>query len=379
MLNLKEYWFGRVENNCDPLGHGRVKVRIFGHHTDNYTHLPTEALPWAVVVMPVTSGGVSGIGSAPVGLQVGSSVFGTFLDGDRREAPCVLGVMVSDGVNSLVGASGPGATLPYPPTGLSDNENPFREGSCPSGDTSDNFNEQNTIEYEQSQELIDTYKGEWVFPTTGFVSDQFGSRGGGHRGVDICSAGYFKQENPGASHLNGRLRGRTGIPVVAAAEGTVIYIWKSNIGQGGRSTTYDVNKRGSRSFGNCVAIQHDTKSLGKCITIYAHLGESQDAAIDFKTPGRGVSVSVGQKVSKGQQIGTMGRTHCWDSPTHLHFEIRKGTRLPKAGNPVNPGHIFPSLMGRHQQQYNWMQNKKHDVEPPFDPAEAPARVGEEPE
>jgi hypothetical protein len=29
------WWLGVVEDRTDPLGLGRVRVRMFGHHTDN--------------------------------------------------------------------------------------------------------------------------------------------------------------------------------------------------------------------------------------------------------------------------------------------------------------------------------------------------------
>ena len=72
-------WFiGVVEDRQDPYLIGRVRVRCFGHHTGDKTELPTEDLPWAQVMLPVTSAGISGIGQSPIGLVEGSHVFGFF-------------------------------------------------------------------------------------------------------------------------------------------------------------------------------------------------------------------------------------------------------------------------------------------------------------
>ena len=85
------WFYGVVEDRQDPYMIGRVKVRCFGHHTDNKITLPTEDLPWAQVMLPVTSAGISGIGQTPMGLVEGSHVFGFFRDGEARQEPVVMG------------------------------------------------------------------------------------------------------------------------------------------------------------------------------------------------------------------------------------------------------------------------------------------------
>ncbi len=85
-------WFlGVVEDRQDPYLIGRVRVRCFGHHTGDKVILPTEDLPWAQVMLPVTSAGISGIGQSPMGLVEGSHVFGFFRDGEARQEPVVMG------------------------------------------------------------------------------------------------------------------------------------------------------------------------------------------------------------------------------------------------------------------------------------------------
>lgn len=84
-------WFiAKVINNLDPEERGRVQIRIYGVHTENYTDLPNFALPWAEVMLPSTEGGVSGIGRIPQ-IQNNALVFGIFLDGPTSQSPLVLG------------------------------------------------------------------------------------------------------------------------------------------------------------------------------------------------------------------------------------------------------------------------------------------------
>jgi hypothetical protein len=86
------HWFtGVVEDRNDPLKAGRVRVRILGHHTSDKTILPTEDLPWALVMLPITASGVSGIGQSATGLLEGSWVFGFFRDNSRNQEPIILG------------------------------------------------------------------------------------------------------------------------------------------------------------------------------------------------------------------------------------------------------------------------------------------------
>lgn len=84
---------GCVEDRNDPLKLGRCRVRIVGLHTESRISLPTEDLPWAYPVMPVTSAGTSGIGSAPLGPVEGTWVLVTFMDPDEQ-MPMMLGTMI---------------------------------------------------------------------------------------------------------------------------------------------------------------------------------------------------------------------------------------------------------------------------------------------
>lgn len=82
--------YGVVENRNDPLQLGRCQVRVMSIHTADKTVLPTEDLPWAVVMQPATSAAMNGIGHAPVGLVPGTWVIVVFQDEDCQQ-PIILG------------------------------------------------------------------------------------------------------------------------------------------------------------------------------------------------------------------------------------------------------------------------------------------------
>lgn len=368
-------WFGVVEDNGDPLGLGRVRVRIHGIHTPDKNELPTEGLPWAVVTGATDNPIIGGIGRSLVGLQVNSRVYGVSLDGEMHQVPMVMGTLNGISVDASIAELPSGSTAQQPNldelTGIAPCAT---EGACPTGYST----ETSSLNVKVPNPLnIKIDRGEWVVPYTGFVSSAYGKRAGSyHCGVDICPAGYFQQTSPGAAVVKGRLRGQTGLPVFAAASGVVKYIWRADRGQRGVPTTYDINGLGSRSFGNAIAIEHNL-STGKFVTIYAHLGVSQDAAMD--SPLDGVDVSVGQKVNMGDAIGTVGRTHVRDVLTHLHFEIRYGTALPASNNHINPGIVFPQMSGIHGEELSWVNAQyKYNVGVEWPVSDAPCISKESP-
>lgn len=109
-------------------------------------------------------------------------------------------------------------------------------------------------------------EGNFMWPTSGMITQRFSWY---HRAVDIAN-----RSNP---------------PVVAAATGTVVIAgWNGG------------------GYGNYVVIDHGNGYQ----TLYGHL---------LKAP----IVAAGQKVNRGQTIGTMGSTGR-STGTHLHFEIKTG-------------------------------------------------------
>ena len=89
----------------------------------------------------------------------------------------------------------------------------------------------------------------------------------------------------------------TGTPVKGVANGTV------------------VSAGWSGSYGNEIVIKHDDGRFSQ----YAHLSS--------------LSVSAGQQVSGGQQIGLVGSTGNSTGP-HLHFEIRSGASYGSDTDPI---------------------------------------------
>ena len=89
-------WFtGVVEDINDPEEMGRYKIRCFGYHTDDKERIPTESLPWAHVMLPITSASMTGIGQSATGILQGSWVVGFFRDGTNAQDPLILGSIPS--------------------------------------------------------------------------------------------------------------------------------------------------------------------------------------------------------------------------------------------------------------------------------------------
>lgn len=87
-------WFiGTAIDNTPPYGlEGRVQVRIHGIHSDNVNDIPQRDLPWAQVLNPGNTYGVSGFGTSAQILP-GALVFGFFLDGVTSQLPMIIGSM----------------------------------------------------------------------------------------------------------------------------------------------------------------------------------------------------------------------------------------------------------------------------------------------
>jgi len=112
-------WFTAVvEDVSDPTNSGRVRIRCLGFHNSDKGELPTEDLPWATCLLPVTSASILGIGTSATGLVPGSWVFGFFRDGNEMQDPVVLSSIASSsdvvGYNNGLGTfDGVGFKDPY--------------------------------------------------------------------------------------------------------------------------------------------------------------------------------------------------------------------------------------------------------------------------
>ncbi len=163
----------------------------------------------------------------------------------------------------------------------------------------ENYEELSALQKEIQAELLDIYKnlntsneayvgGEMMWPVPGYstVSSQYGWRFGGtdfHTGMDITGSGVH------------------GASVVAANTGTVVFT---------KTCPYNGYKY---AYGTYVIVDHG----GGITTLYAHLSK--------------LSVSVGDIVVMGQEVGKVGNTG-WSTGAHLHFEVRKDG---KAVNPIS--------------------------------------------
>jgi len=147
--NQSFIWFtGVVEDIQDPLEMGRVKVRCFGYHTADKTKITTDDLPWASVLMPVSSAAMAEIGQSATGLLQGSWVVGFFRDGTSAQDPLIMGSLPAYTTvkpeNPELGFADPDAVYPLK-TDVADN--PIASKS--------NFTE--SYAYVKKKESYDTY------------------------------------------------------------------------------------------------------------------------------------------------------------------------------------------------------------------------------
>ena len=84
---------GVVEDRNDPLYLGRCRVRVVGIHNEHSDELPTEGLPWAYPMMPITSASMNGIGQTPLGPVEGTWVVVFFKDGNEYQQPIMMGTV----------------------------------------------------------------------------------------------------------------------------------------------------------------------------------------------------------------------------------------------------------------------------------------------
>ena len=83
-LGISEFkhFVGVVEDRHDPEKLGRLRVRCLGIHTSDKNKIATADLPWASVLLPTTSAGISGLGQSPSFIVEGAWVWGYFRDGN---------------------------------------------------------------------------------------------------------------------------------------------------------------------------------------------------------------------------------------------------------------------------------------------------------
>ena len=85
---------GKHESGSQIPGFGRrYKVRIIGYHDKQEESIPSDQLPWAQIMYPVTAGGGQAAAFVTTALRQGNFVFGFFLDGQDQQVPVIMGVL----------------------------------------------------------------------------------------------------------------------------------------------------------------------------------------------------------------------------------------------------------------------------------------------
>ena len=93
---------GKHESGNQIPGFGRrYKVRIIGYHDKQEESIPSDQLPWAQIMYPVTAGGGQAGAFVTTALRQGNFVFGFFLDGQDQQVPVIMGVLGNNAQTSL--------------------------------------------------------------------------------------------------------------------------------------------------------------------------------------------------------------------------------------------------------------------------------------
>lgn len=147
-------------------------------------------------------------------------------------------------------------------------------------------------------------KGEKVLVTSGY-GPSGGSSGHCQSQDTLCANDYFALDLVLPNHPSGG----QGQPVLAAQTGTVV--------DAGWAT------EGWASYGQRVYLKHDFGDGHAYTTVYAHLDS--------------ISVTKGQKVNKGETIGTLGHSSMGikENPnmgSHLHFSIHRDASFGGSGS-----------------------------------------------
>ncbi len=91
-----------ADPNSIPGWGGRRKVRIIGLHPQSEEELPSDKLPWAQIMYPVTAGGGQASSKQTANLRQGMFVFGFFLDGTEQQVPVIMGVLGNNSQTKLI-------------------------------------------------------------------------------------------------------------------------------------------------------------------------------------------------------------------------------------------------------------------------------------
>lgn len=102
----------------------RYKVRIIGLHDKEEETIPSDQLPWAQLMYPVTAGGGQAGAKSTPNLRQGNFVFGFFLDGQEMEVPVIMGVLGNNAQTKLGDKTGNTESNFSPTSGYAKGTNP---------------------------------------------------------------------------------------------------------------------------------------------------------------------------------------------------------------------------------------------------------------
>ncbi len=119
----------KFDNKQNIKGWGRrYKVRIIGLHDRGEETIPSQQLPWAQVMYPITAGGGQGEVYQTPGIRQGNFVFGFFMDGPEGQVPIIMGSLGNNTQTALEQATSlTGAKNFSPLSGFSDTKEPKGE------------------------------------------------------------------------------------------------------------------------------------------------------------------------------------------------------------------------------------------------------------
>jgi hypothetical protein len=116
---------GKFESKDQVPGWGkRYKVRIIGLHDKEEASIPSDQLPWAQVMYPITAGGGQGNSAQTANLRQGMFVFGFFLDGQDQQVPVIMGILGNNAQTALKTSIGTDDSNFAPTSGYANGKNP---------------------------------------------------------------------------------------------------------------------------------------------------------------------------------------------------------------------------------------------------------------
>jgi hypothetical protein len=116
---------GKFESKDQVPGWGkRYKVRIIGLHDKEEAIIPSDQLPWAQVMYPITAGGGQANSGQTANLRQGMFVFGFFLDGQEQQVPVIMGILGNNAQTALKTSIGNDESNFAPTSGYANGKNP---------------------------------------------------------------------------------------------------------------------------------------------------------------------------------------------------------------------------------------------------------------